>query len=256
MALLELHNVSKSFRNRKGMQDAVKNVSFSIEEGTSLALAGESGSGKSTIARIVSRLIREDQGSILFKGENLSEKFRLKPIGRPLQMIFQNPQDSFDPRDTVLDGVMQGARAYNMFSPGELEKKAMELFDYVGLKRTYKMVKVSELSGGECQRVAIARALIAEPQLLICDEATSSLDTLVQAQIVALLKKLKEDKSMTILFITHDLQLAADFCDGIVVMHQGEVVETGEISKVLENPTHEVTRKLLKYSLTIPEGNM
>lgn len=256
MALLELQNISKSFRNRKGMQDAVKNVSFSIEEGTCLALVGESGSGKSTIARIVSRLIREDQGSILFKSENLSEKFRLKPIGRSLQMIFQNPQDSFDPRDTVLDGVMQGARAYNLCSLGELEKKAMQLFDYVGLKRSYRKVKVSELSGGECQRVAIARALIAEPQLLICDEATSSLDTLVQAQIVALLKKLREEKSMTILFITHDLQLAANFCDDIVVMHQGEAVETGEIGKVLENPAHEVTRKLLRYSLTIPEGNM
>lgn len=114
----------------------------------------------------------------------------------------------------------------------------------------------SELSGGECQRVAIARALIAKPQFLICDEVTSSLDTLVQAQIVALLKKLKEEKNMTILFITHDLQLASDFCDSIVVMHQGEIVETGEIGKVLENPAHEVTRKLLRYALIIPDINI
>lgn len=250
MALLELHNVSKSFRNRKMLQLAVKNVTFSVERGECFALVGESGSGKSTIAKIVSRLIREDHGSVVFKGEKISEEFRLKPIGRPLQMIFQNPRDSFDPRDTVLEGVMQGARSYKLWTKSELEEKALELFDYVGLKRSYKDVLVSELSGGECQRVAIARAIIAEPELLICDEATSSLDILVQAQIVQLLKKLKEEKNMTILFITHDLQLAADFCDGIAVMHQGEVVEKGEVSQVLYSPSHEETRKLVEFSLT------
>lgn len=251
MRLLELHGVTKSFRNRRSVHTAVNDVSFSIDKGECLALVGESGSGKSTVAGIVSRLIREDHGRIVYKGREIKKEFRLKPIGKSLQMIFQNPQDSFDPRDSVLEGVMQGARSYNLWSPRVLEEKALELFDYVGLKRSYAKVRISELSGGECQRVAIARAIICEPELLICDEATSSLDVLIQAQIVHLLKKLKEEKNMAILFITHDLQLTSDFCDRIIVMHQGRVVEAGERRQVMNNPKNEETKKLIDSMITI-----
>ncbi len=124
-----------------------------------------------------------------------------------LQMIFQNPAGSFDPRDTMLQGVMQGAMSMGIYSRSQLREKALELFQYVGLKPEYQDKKASQLSGGECQRAAVARALIGNPRLLICDEATSALDVLVQAQIISLLKKMKEEKKMAMLFITHDLPL-------------------------------------------------
>ena len=175
----------------------------------------------------------------------------LKPVGKGLQMIFQNPQDSFDPRDSVIEGIMQGAAAYGIYSRKELTEKALELFSYVGLKEEYQNRKIRQLSGGECQRAAIARALICEPKLLICDEATSALDVLVQAQIIDLLKRLKEEKGMSMLFITHDLPLAAAFCDRVAVMHQGRIIEIGASREVLKNPRQEETQKLLQAVLTI-----
>jgi ABC-type dipeptide/oligopeptide/nickel transport system ATPase subunit len=251
MALLEVKGITKCFKKNKEIITAVKNVGFDIEQGECLGLVGESGCGKSTIAGIVSRLIKEDSGNIYFDGVQVNGGFRLKPLGKSLQMIFQNPQDSFDPRDTVLKGIMQGAESYKIWSREVLEGKAFELFDYVGLKRSYAKEKVSELSGGECQRAAIARALICEPKLLICDEATSSLDVLVQAQIVNLLKRLKNDKKMSILFITHDIPLAAALCDRIVVMYKGEVVEVGDSRTVLKKPVHDQTKKLIDSVLAI-----
>lgn len=212
---------------------------------------GESGCGKSTAANLISRLQREDEGNIFFEGRKINGGFRLKPVGRELQMIFQNPQDSFDPRDTVLQGIMQGALSYKVYSNRELKEKALDLFSYVGLKPEYQNKKTSELSGGECQRAAVARALICEPKLLICDEATSALDVLVQAQLIDLLKKLKNDKKMAMIFITHDLPLAAAFCDRIAVMHKGRIIEIGEARKVLKSPEQEETKKLIQAVLPV-----
>ena len=228
MELLRTEQLVKKFNKNGQTITAVDHVSFSVNEGECLGLVGESGCGKSTTARLIARLIREDGGDIFFAGKKISGSLRLKPVGRELQMIFQNPQDSFDPRDTLLASVMQGAASFQMFDRRELEERALQLLSYVGLKEECKNRRTVELSGGECQRAAIARALICGPRLLICDEATSALDVLVQAQIIDLLKKLKSDGNMSMLFITHDLPLASVICDRICVMHRGKLVEEGK----------------------------
>ena len=251
MTLLKVENLTKRFKKNGETVTAVNEISFSVEAGECLGIVGESGCGKSTAANLISRLQREDEGNIFFEGRKINGGFRLKPVGRELQMIFQNPQDSFDPRDTVLQGIMQGALSYKVYSNRELKEKALDLFSYVGLKPEYQNKKTSELSGGECQRAAVARALICEPKLLICDEATSALDVLVQAQLIDLLRKLKNDKKMAMIFITHDLPLAAAFCDRIAVMHKGRIIEIGEARKVLKSPEQEETKKLIQAVLPV-----
>ncbi|MCI5792216.1 MAG: dipeptide/oligopeptide/nickel ABC transporter ATP-binding protein [Lachnospiraceae bacterium] len=251
MELLTVQNLSKQFVRGHQAFKAVDNVSFSIAQGECLGLAGGSGCGKSTTASMIARLLKESSGTILFDGKELTGSRRLMPAGSAMQMIFQNPLDSFDPRDTVLKGVMQGALSYHMYMRDELERKALELFDYVGLKQSYADKKLSQLSGGECQRAAVARALICKPKLLICDEATSALDVLIQAQIVDLLKRLKQEQNMSMLFITHDLPLAAVLCDRAAVMHKGKIIEVGETKALLNNPQQEQTRELIASVLTI-----
>ncbi|WP_418714755.1 ABC transporter ATP-binding protein [Blautia hydrogenotrophica] len=251
MELLKVENLTKKFKKKGILFPAVSQVSFTLEKGECLGIVGESGCGKSTTANMIARLQKEDEGEIYFEDRKISGGMLLKPVGKGLQMIFQNPQDSFDPRDSVIEGIMQGAAAYGIYSRKELTEKALELFSYVGLKEEYQNRKIRQLSGGECQRAAIARSLICEPKLLICDEATSALDVLVQAQIIDLLKRLKEEKGMSMLFITHDLPLAAAFCDRVAVMHQGRIIEIGASREVLKNPRQEETQKLLQAVLTI-----
>lgn len=254
MALLEVQNISKRFKKHKKELLAVNNISFTVEQGECLGLVGESGCGKSTTAGIIARLIKEDSGTIKFSGKKVNNGFYLKPLGRDVQMIFQNPQDSFDPRDTLIEGVKQGVLSYKIWNKEELDKKVREVIEYVGLKDKYSNVKISELSGGECQRAAIARAIICSPKLLICDEATSALDVLVQAQIVDLLKRLKHDLGMSMLFITHDIPLSAVLCDRIAVMHNGSIVECGETEKVLNYPEHEQSRRLIDAARSVSIG--
>ncbi len=253
MTILEIRNLKKSFKKQRKKIVAVNNVSFCVKQGECIGIVGESGCGKSTTANILARLTKEDAGTILFDGDEITRGKYLKPVGRNLQMIFQNPQDSFDPRDTVLNGIMQGAQSYRIWNKNVLREKALQTFDYVGLKTSYENIKTSELSGGECQRAAIARAIICDPKLIICDEVTSALDVLVQAQIVDLLKKLKKDKNMTMIFITHDLPLASVLCDRIAVMHKGEIVEIGDTMKVLRSPCHHQTQNLIDSVLTVPK---
>lgn len=255
MSLLEVRDLTKSFKKNRRTFKAVDNVSFEINDGECLGLVGESGCGKSTTAGIIARLIKEDSGTVIFNGREISGGIYLKTVGQDMQMIFQNPQDSFDPRDTLLEGIMQGAASYKMFGRDELKENAYELLAYVGLKKEYADVKISDLSGGECQRAAIARALICSPKLLICDEATSALDVLVQAQIVELLKRLKSEKNMSMLFITHDIPLSAALCDRIAVMNEGKIVETGEIKRILKEPKSEHTKRLIESVLPLVKNH-
>lgn len=255
MALLEVKNISKKFKKNKIELTAVNEVSFTIEKGECLGIVGESGCGKSTTAGIIARLIKEDSGNIIFDGKKINNGILLKPVGRGMQMIFQNPTDSFDPRDTLLKGIKQGAASYKIWSEAELEQRALEIIDYVGLKKEYADVKINNMSGGECQRAAIARAVISEPKLLICDEATSALDVLMQAQIVDLLKKLKYHTNMSIMFITHDIPLAAAICDRIAVMDKGRIVECDKKENILNFPKHEQTCRLIEAAKAVSIKN-
>ena len=250
MSLLKVENLCKSYKKHGNKFFAVKNLSFDIENGECVGLVGESGCGKSTTAYIIARLIKEDSGNIYFNDKKINSS-KLVPDGKNIQMIFQNPADSFDPRDTLINGIMQGAASYKIYNNEELKKISLELFDYVGLKKSYANVKISELSGGECQRAAIARALICSPKLLICDEATSALDVIIQAQIVELIRKMKNESKMSILFITHDIPLAASICDRIAVMKDGTIVEFNKSGDVINNPKSSETKKLINSILTI-----
>lgn len=248
MALLEVRALTKTFVKQREKITAVDHVSFSIEPGECLGLIGESGCGKSTTAELVARLQREDTGSIVLDGEDLTVRRSLKPP-KNIQVIFQNAQDSFDPRDRVLRAIGQGAGGSHL-SRTERREKAREMMRFVELPQKFETSYFHELSGGQCQRAAIARALIGNPKLLICDEATSALDVIVQAGIMDLLKQLKES-GMSMLFITHDLPLASQICDRIAVMDHGKIVEYGKMEEVLHSPQAEETRRLLNSVLKV-----
>ena len=248
MALLEVRDLTKTFIKQREKITAVDHVSFSIEEGECLGLIGESGCGKSTTAELVARLQREDDGSIVMGGKELTARRSLRPP-KEIQMIFQNAQDSFDPRDRVLHAVEQGAGGLHL-SREERRERAREMMRFVDLPEQYEDSYFHELSGGQCQRAAIARALAGSPKLLICGEATSALDVIVQAGIMDLLKRLKQS-GMSLLFITHDLPLASQICDRIAVMDHGKIVESGRTDEVLHYPRSETTRKLMDTILRV-----
>lgn len=236
--ILEIKNLNKKFRDGKKEFYAVRDVSFSIAEGECLGLIGESGSGKSTVANLAAGLIPPTSGEITFSGEHM-------------QMVFQDPLMSFSPKMKILDSLCEGLRYRTSMSRKEQEQRAYEVLDQVGLKQEYAQKYSYELSGGECQRAAIGRAIMIHPQLLICDEVTSALDVSVQAQIVRLLKNLREEMRMSYLFISHDLALVSSVCDRIAVMYEGRILEEGPVREILNHPKEDYTKKLLDAVLKI-----
>ena len=229
--ILEAKDLKKVFYKNGVPFEAVDGVSFHIGKGECLGLAGESGCGKSTIAKIITRLIMPEEGSVRLDGK--------------VQMVFQTPQDSFDPRRTLGDGIMEGMRNQGM-GKKQAKERACEMLDLVELDRRFFYRYPHEASGGECQRAAIARALAVEPQLLICDEATSALDVTVQAQIAALLKRLQEENGMSLLLISHDLALVQYLCSRVLIMYQGKIIEEGIPDEVIQNPRESYTRLLVE----------
>lgn len=232
--ILEAKDLKKVFYKNGVPFEAVDGVSFHIGKGECLGLAGESGCGKSTIAKIITRLIMPEEGSVRLDGK--------------VQMVFQTPQDSFDPRRTLGDGIMEGMRNQGM-GKKQAKERACEMLDLVELDRKFFYRYPHEASGGECQRAAIARALAVEPQLLICDEATSALDVTVQAQIAALLKRLQEENGMSLLLISHDLALVQYLCSRVLIMYQGKIIEEGIPDEVIQNPRESYTRLLVEAIL-------
>ena len=265
MELLEVENLYKEFYKDKIKFAAVDHIHFSIREGECLGLVGESGCGKSTTASLIAGLLKPDKGTFRFFGEELT-KSSSRRIRKNIQMIFQNPMDSFDPRYHLLSSVQQGLRYVEKCDKRELERRAQEAISFVGLKESYYKKPIHQLSGGECQRAAIARAIIGQPKLLICDEATSALDVSVQAQIINLLKELQEKRNLTYLFISHDLSVVEHISDTIGVMYLGGLVETGTTADIFANPLHPYTEALfsaipmpdpdLKRNRIILEGNI
>ncbi len=244
--LLEAKEIRKTFYKGKIPFTAVDGVSFSMERGECLGLVGESGCGKSTIARILTRLIEPDAGSVLLHGrEVLQLKGKEKRmLYHEVQMVFQTPQDSFDPRRSLGDGIMESLRNRGM-NRAKAKERLYELLDMVELDREFASRYPHEVSGGQCQRAAIARALAPGPRLIICDEATSALDVTVQAQILKLLQKLQREQGMSLLLICHDLALVQLLCDQVLVMYKGRIEERGAPDEVICRPQKEYTRILV-----------
>lgn len=262
--LLRAENIRKVFPLKaRADLTAVNGVSLEIKNGETVSIVGESGSGKTTLVRILTRLLDTTEGRIYLEGQditNLSDK-KLKPIYQKMQMVFQDPRGSFDPRrrlgsgieETILnfaslDGYQQGKQQ------GKRSRKALKLYAQsrcktllrkLGLPEEIRNRYPHEVSGGQCQRAAIARALAAEPKLLILDEATSALDVTVQKEVMDLTEELKKEFGLTILMITHDIALAAEYSDRILVMQEGRIVEEGKAEDVIWHPKSDGTKRLL-----------
>ncbi len=247
MYVLEIENLTKEFSKNGRKFKAVDDVSFTIDAGECCGLVGESGSGKSTIAKMVARLLPPTSGTIKLLGEEITylQGKRLRQAYQKMAMVFQMPKDSFNPRRKLgssIQEVMTNAGIHR----ADAKKRTLELLDLVELKREYADRFPHQISGGECQRAALARALAGNPQLLICDEATSALDVSVQAQIVALLKRLQQELGLSYLMICHDLALVKNLCDTVVVIQGGQLVETGTADAVIGNPKQAYTKLLLE----------
>ncbi len=251
--LLEVRGMTKTFAGGAGWflraerrVPAVKAVELALRRGHTLGLVGESGSGKSTLARCIIRLIEPDAGSVHLAGIDLSALTRreLRPHRKHIQMVFQDPFGSLNPRMTVVRLIAQGPITHGVAVPEALAR-ARELLQLVRLDPAAADRFPHEFSGGQRQRIGIARALALKPDLLVADEPVSALDVSVQAQVLQLLADIRDRLELTMLFITHDLRVAAQVCDEIAVMRQGEIVETGPTASVFADPQHAYTRELL-----------
>ena len=238
---LEAEHLTKIFTQRgKEPFKAVDDVSFVLKEGESLGIVGESGSGKSTLAKMLIRLIDITEGTLKFNGNDITrlKQSQLREVYGNIQMVFQNPVGSFDPRRTLGDGIGESLRNRGM-KKTETEKRVVELLEQCGLDREYAKRYPHEVSGGQCQRAAIARALAVNPKVLICDEATSALDVTIQKQIMELLQELKEKQGLSFIFICHNLALVQMFCDRVLVLYEGKVVEGGTPDEIINHPKME-----------------
>lgn len=255
--LLEVKQLSVAFPIRKGIlrrivdnNPVVKEVSFTLRAGETLGLVGESGSGKSTTGLALLRLIAS-QGDIRFNGEPLQGRTRkqMLPLRHRIQVVFQDPNSSLNPRLTALQIIEEGLRVHHpALSASEREQQVIQVMHEVGLEPETRQRYPAEFSGGQRQRIAIARALILKPQLIVLDEPTSSLDRTVQAQILALLKALQEKHRLAYIFISHDLQVIRSLCHQVIVLRQGEVVEQGECRRIFAAPKQAYTRQLIALS--------
>ena len=254
MDILKVENLKKVYRKDKNEFTAVNNVDLNIKEGECVGLVGESGCGKSSIARMITNLERHSGGDIFINGINMQEFNKKKELYKQVQMIFQNPLDSFNPRIKLGNSI--GEIKVNLgYNKREIKKEVIELLEKVGLSEDYYYRYPKEVSGGQCQRAAIARALLIKPKLLICDEPTSALDVSVQGQIINLLNDIKEKTKTSFLFISHDLALVQNFCDKIYVMYEGEIVEKGTRDQIINSPTHPYTKLLLSSNFSIYEDD-
>lgn len=233
---------------------AVDGVNFTIYEGETVSIVGESGCGKSTTGRAILRLDEPTGGEVIFQGTNLLSKSKreMRSIRKDLQVIFQDPFASLNPRRSIGQTLEEAMGILNVVPKADRRRRAIELLEQVGLKEEHIDRYPHEFSGGQRQRIGIARALAVEPKLIICDEAVSALDVSVQAQVLNLLKKLQKEYGLTYLFISHDLGVVRHISDRIIVMYLGKVVEIAEKKSLFDNPRHPYTQALLS---AIPEPN-
>jgi ABC-type microcin C transport system duplicated ATPase subunit YejF len=249
--LVMLQDVAKSFGRRLLVQNrsfTLSGINITVNRGEVVGILGESGSGKSTVANIITRLTSYDAGSYVYDGRDVSGYLKSESFGfkSKVQIVFQDPYGSLNPRATVADSIGEGIRLHQpQLGKTEREARVRQLLDEVGLPPDCGDRYPHEFSGGQRQRIAIARALAVEPELLVCDEPLSSLDVSIQAQVLELFVKLIRERHLTIVFISHDVNVVRLICDRVYVMHEGRVVEEGRAHDVLTHPQNEYTERLL-----------
>lgn len=253
--ILQVQNLTKIFAHgRNGNLTAVNDINFELMPGECLGIIGESGSGKTTVANLTARLLNPTEGKIILDGEDITQKNgrALYEVYRKIQMVFQTPTDSFDPRLTLGDGISEGLINHG-FSKKAAAKETARLLEQCGLAAEYAFRYPYEVSGGQCQRAAIARAIGIRPRLLICDEATSALDVTIQRDIIELLNELRSEMKaeLSILFISHDISLVQQFCDRVLVMHQGHIAEQGRTQDIIYHPQSDYTKSLIECAFEI-----
>ena len=252
--ILRVQNLKKYFPVRRGFfqkiagwVQAVDDVSFEIEQGKTLGLVGESGCGKTTVARLILKLLESDQGKIIFRGTdigNLTEK-DMKPLRKEIQIVFQDPFGSLNPRMTAGLSIEEGLRILGIKKGKMREERLEKLLKMVGMSPDSADRYPHEFSGGQRQRICIARALSVNPSLVVCDEPISALDVSIQAQIINLLKDLQDSLGLSYLFISHDLNVVSYLCSTISVMYKGQIMESAPAEELFEAPRHPYTLSLL-----------
>ncbi|MFD9323824.1 MULTISPECIES: ABC transporter ATP-binding protein [unclassified Streptomyces] len=242
-------------RKRIGAVRAVDGVSFDLRRGETLGIVGESGCGKSTVAKLLMRLEQPTAGQVLYKGEDIARLSgkALKAVRRNIQMVFQDPYTSLDPRMTVGDIIGEPYEIHPEVAPkGDRRRKVRELLDVVGLNPEYVNRYPHQFSGGQRQRIGIARGLALNPEIIVCDEPVSALDVSVQAQVVNLMDRLQAEFGLSYVFIAHDLSVVRHISDHVGVMYLGRMVETGDVTQIYEHPTHPYTQALLS-AVPVPD---
>lgn len=252
--ILEVRDLKKYFHVSNGVLKAVDNVSFTIQRGETFGLVGESGCGKSTLGRTILRLYGTTEGQVLYNGEDVHQLkgAKLKALNRKMQMVFQDPYASLNPRMTVGDIVAEGIDIHGLYSGAQRRERIGELLHTVGLLEEHASRFPHEFSGGQRQRIGIARALAIEPEFIIADEPVSALDVSIQAQVINLFKRLQKEKGLTYLFISHDLALVRYISDRIGVMYLGALVEVAKADELYRKPLHPYTEALLS-AIPIPD---
>lgn len=252
--LIQVNNLKKYFSTPKGLLHAVDDISFTIKAGETLGVVGESGCGKSTAGRSVVRLIEPTDGEVWYRGNNILDynKAKLRQTRQDLQMIFQDPFSSLDPRRSVSQTIGEPLKIHGLISSkSERRDRVLEIMKEVGIDERFYNSYPHELDGGRRQRVGIARSLASNPEFIVCDEPVSALDVSIQAQILNLLGELQEKFELTYMFITHDLSVVNHFSDNIIVMYLGKIVEKAPADELFDNPSHPYTQALLSAIPTI-----
>jgi|TARA_B100000780_G_scaffold82880_1_gene56640 oligopeptide/dipeptide ABC transporter ATP-binding protein len=252
---ISIENLTKTFHTNAGKVQAVNDVSFILRKGSIVGLVGESGSGKTTLGRCILRLIEPSSGSVNLEGTNLLKlnNSKLRAMRKRMQIIFQDPFSSLNPRMRVQDIIAEGIKVHDkLISKKDRLIRVAELMEEVGLQAEQMSRYPHEFSGGQRQRVGIARALAVNPEFIVADESVSALDVSVQAQILNLMLSLRDKHNLTILFIAHDLSVVEYLCDEVVVLYLGKIVESGNAKEVYSNPQHPYTRALLS-AVPIPD---
>ena len=246
-SLLEVKNLKKYFKNKAGMLHAVDGIDFTLDEGKTLGVVGESGCGKTTLGRVILHLIDITDGQIFFEGRDISHptKKELNAIRDDMQIIFQDPYSSLNPRMSVSETIMEPLILSRELTKTEMIQETRRLMDTVGLAERFENSYPHELDGGRRQRIGVARALALKPKFIVCDEPVSALDVSIQAQIINLMLDLQEEYGLAYMFVTHDLSVVKYISDDIMVMYLGHMVEKAPADELFLNPMHPYTQALL-----------